>query len=145
MGTRASQGPFGESRMQSVTAGGRLKYVIGGTIIILVLGWLVLSNIQGASAHYLTVDELLAQGSSDSMVRVSGIVVAETIDWDSQQLILRFEIADDGGSLPVVYEGVRPDMLRDGAETVVEGRYSAGGVFEASTLLLKCPSKYAEE
>jgi cytochrome c-type biogenesis protein CcmE len=137
--------PVGESRMQSVTAGGRLKYVIGGTIIILVLAWLVLSNIQGASAHYLTVEELLAQGSSDTIVRVSGLVVDETIDWDSQQLILRFEIADDGGSLPVVYEGVRPDMLRDGAETVVEGRYSAGGVFEASTLLLKCPSKYAEE
>jgi cytochrome c-type biogenesis protein CcmE len=131
--------------MQSVIAGNRLKYVIGGTIIILVLGWLVLSNIQGASAQYLTVEELLAQGSSDSMVRVSGIVVGETIDWDSQQLILRFEIADDGGSLPVVYEGVRPDMLRDGAETVVEGRYSADGAFEASTLLLKCPSKYAEE
>jgi len=131
--------------MQDVITRGRLKYVIGGTIIILVLGWLVLSNIQGASAHYLTVEELLAQGSSGNIVRVSGLVVGDTIDWDSQQLILRFEIADDGGSLPVVYEGVRPDMLRDGAETVVEGRYSDDGIFEASTLLLKCPSKYAEE
>ena len=131
--------------MKSVTASGRLKYVIGGTIIILVLGWLVLSNIQEASAHYLTVEELLARGSSDRMVRVSGLVVGETIDWDSQQLILSFEIADEGGSLPVVYEGVRPDMFRDGAQAVVEGKYSSDGIFEASTLLLKCPSKYEEE
>lgn len=79
------------------------------------------------------------------MVRVSGLVVGETIDWDPQQLILRFEIADDGGSLPVLYKGVRPDMFRDGAQAVIEGKYSSGGVFEASTLLLKCPSKYAEE
>lgn len=131
--------------MQSVITGGRLKYVIGATIIVVVLAWLVFSNIQGASAQYLTVEELRAQGSSGNIVRVSGLVVGDTIDWNSQQLILRFEIADDGGSLPVVYEGVRPDMLRDGAETVVEGRYSDGGIFEASTLLLKCPSKYAEE
>jgi cytochrome c-type biogenesis protein CcmE len=131
--------------MLSTIAGGRLKYFIGGAIILLVMGWLVLSNIQEASAQYLTVEELLAQGSSDRMVRVSGLVVGETIDWDPQQLILRFEIADDGGSLPVLYKGVRPDMFRDGAQAVIEGKYSSGGVFEASTLLLKCPSKYAEE
>ena len=131
--------------MSSTIAGGRLKYFIGGAIILLVMGWLVLSNIQEASAQYLTVEELLAQGSSDRMVRVSGLVVGETIDWDPQQLILRFEIADDGGNLPVVYKGVRPDMFRDGAQAVIEGKYSSGGVFEASTLLLKCPSKYAEE
>jgi len=131
--------------MLSTIAGGRLKYFIGGAIILLVMGWLVLSNIQEASAQYLTVEELLAQGSSDRMVRVSGLVVGETIEWDPQQLILRFEIADDGGSLPVLYKGVRPDMFRDGAQAVIEGKYSSGGVFEASTLLLKCPSKYAEE
>jgi cytochrome c-type biogenesis protein CcmE len=131
--------------MLSTIAGSRLKYFIGGAIILLVMGWLVLSNIQEASAQYLTVEELLAQGSSDRMVRVSGLVVGETIDWDPQQLILRFEIADDGGSLPVLYKGVRPDMFRDGAQAVIEGKYSSGGVFEASTLLLKCPSKYAEE
>jgi cytochrome c-type biogenesis protein CcmE len=130
---------------RGIFAPGRLKFVIGGGIILLVLGWLVFSNIEGASARYLTVDELLVQEPSDRIVRVSGIVVGETIDWDPQQLILRFEIADEGGSLPVVYEGVRPDMFRDSAQAVVEGKYSSSGVLEASTLLLKCPSKYVEE
>jgi cytochrome c-type biogenesis protein CcmE len=35
-------------------------------------------------------------------------------------------------------------MLRDGAEAVVEGKYVEGDSFEASNLLLKCPSKYEE-
>jgi cytochrome c-type biogenesis protein CcmE len=134
-----------QSRRLSTMLSGRLKFLVGGAIILLVVGWLVLSNIQEASAHYVTVEELLAQGSSDRMVRVSGLVVGDTIAWDPQQLVLRFEIADEGGSLPVVYKGVRPDMFRDGAQAVVEGKYSSNGVFEASTLLLKCPSKYAEE
>jgi len=79
------------------------------------------------------------------MVRVTGLVVGQTIDWDPQQMILRFDIADDSGSLPVLYKGVRPDMLRDGVQAVVEGKYTASGVFEATSVLLKCPSKYAEE
>jgi cytochrome c-type biogenesis protein CcmE len=79
------------------------------------------------------------------MVRATGLVVGQTISWDSRQMMLRFEIADAGSHLPVVYQGPRPDMLRDGAEAVVEGRYSDSGLFEASSILLKCPSKYVEE
>jgi len=130
---------------QGLVTRGRLKYFIGGAIILVVLAWLILSNLEGASAQYLTVEELLAQGPSDQMVRVSGLVVGETIEWDPQRLVLRFEIADEGGSIPVMYEGVRPDMFRDGAQVVVEGKHSSNGVFEANTLLLKCPSKYVEE
>jgi len=125
--------------------GGRLKFFVGGAIIVVVLAWLIFTNIQAASAPYLTVEQLLAQGPSDRIARVSGLVLGETIDWDPQQLVLRFQIADEGGSIPVIYEGVRPDMFRDGAQVVVEGKQSSSGVFEAKTLLLKCPSKYVEE
>lgn len=125
--------------------GSGMKFIIGGAIIFLVVGWLIYSNIEGSTAYYLTVEELMAQGPSDRMARVSGLAVGETINWDPQQMTLQFEIADEGGSLPVLYEGIRPDMLQDGAQVVVEGRYTTSGVFEATTLLLQCPSKYAEE
>ncbi len=142
---------MGESRSvselpaQGIIAGGRLKFFVGGAIILVVLGWLIFTSIEGATAHYLTVEELFAQGPSDQMVRVSGLVVDKTIDWDPQQLILRFEIAGEDGSLPVLYQGVRPDMFQDGSQTVVEGKYASSGLFEASTLLIKCPSKYVED
>ncbi len=122
-----------------------MKFLIGGAIILVVIGWLIFSNVQGSTAYYLTVEEVMGQGPSDRMVRVSGLVVGETIDWDTQQMTLRFEIADEGGSMPVIFKGVRPDMFQDGAQAVVEGKYAASGVFEATNLLLKCPSKYVEE
>ena len=87
----------------------------------------------------------MTTGPSDRMVRVTGLVVGQTIDWDPQQMILRFDITDDSGSLPVLYKGVRPDMLGDGVQAVVEGKYTASGIFEATSVLLKCPSKYTEE
>lgn len=126
-------------------AGGRMRLIVSGAIILLVLTWLIYSNMEGSTAYYLTAGELMAGGPSDRLVRVSGLVVGQTIDWDPQEMTLRFEIADESGSLPVLYNGIRPDMLQDGTQAVVEGRYTTSGVFEATAVLLKCPSKYVEE
>ena len=51
---------------------------------------------------------------------------------------------DDGGTLPVVYKGLVPDIFAPGIQVVVEGHY-VNGVFEASTLLAKCPSKFTSQ
>jgi len=122
----------------------RSKFIMGGAIMALAVGYLIVSSIGGSTAYYLTVEEVKARGPSERIVRVSGTVIGESIEWDAQELMLRFEIADESGSLPVIYNGPRPDMLRDDAEAVVEGRYTEKGSFEANNLLLKCPSKYEE-
>lgn len=134
-----------QAQAQGRRMGGRMRFIIGGVIISVVIVWLILSNIGGSSTYYLTVEELLAEGPSNRLVRGTGFIVGQSIEWDPQQMVLRFEIADESGSLPVLYKGPRPDLLEDGTQAVVEGRYASGGVFEATAVLLKCPSKYAEE
>ena len=120
----------------------RSKFIFGGAIIVLAVGYLIVSSIGGSTAYYLTVQEVKAQGPSERTVRVAGTVVGDSIEWNAQELLLKFQIADGSGSLAVIYNGPRPDMLRDGADAVVEGRYTEGGSFESNNLLLKCPSKY---
>ena len=135
-----------ETKRRGKPAQKQTRFIVGGLIIVLVIGYLIVTSIQGATAPYLTVSELRSRGSSiyERNVRVTGVIQGESIDWNAQDLILKFEIADEGGRLPVVYNGLRPDMFQDGAEAVVEGRYTQGGVFEAHNLVLKCPSKYEE-
>ena len=89
------------SEAQQRRAGSRTKVIIAGAIILAVMGWLLYCNLQASTAHYLTTGELMDGGPSDRMVRVSGIV-GQTIEWDPQQMLLRFEIADEGGSLSLV-------------------------------------------
>ncbi len=125
-------------------ARGNTKFIIGGVIVVLVILWLIWSNIGSSTTPYLTVKELIAEGGSNRLVRGTGFIVGESINWDPQAMVLRFEITDESGSLQVVYEGPRPDLLEDATEAVVEGRYTEKGVFEATTVLLKCPSKYTE-
>ena len=47
--------------------------------------------------------------------------------------------------LQVVYIGVKPDLLRHEAQAIMTGRMDDNGVFQASELLLKCPTRYEEE
>ncbi len=124
----------------------QIKFIVGGLTIVLVIGYLIFTSIQGSTAPYLTVTELQSRGSSvyEQNVRLTGVIQGESIDWNAQGLILKFEIADEDGRLAVVYKGLRPDMFQDGAQAVVEGRYTEGGTFEAHNLVLKCPSKYEE-
>jgi cytochrome c-type biogenesis protein CcmE len=50
-----------------------------------------------------------------------------------------------GPRLEVIYEGAKPDLLQDEAQAIVRGTLQADGSFYADELLLKCPSRYAED
>lgn len=93
--------------------------------------------------YYVTVPEFLAQGgSTPSNVRVNGKVVAGSIERLPTGQDVTFTMAGDGAEIRVAYHGIIPDTFVDGADVVVEGGVRADGVFAASTLLAKCPSKY---
>lgn len=97
----------------------------------------------GGLVYYVTVPEFLAQGGSTaSNVRVNGKVVAGSIERLPTGQDVTFTMAGDGAEIRVAYHGIIPDTFVDGADVVVEGGLRPDGMFEASTLLAKCPSKY---
>lgn len=119
------------------------KFLIVGAIILLAIGYLVFTGLSTASVYYLTVGELQAQGNAEGRpVRVSGDVVPGTVTRDGN--LIRFVMTDGSGTLPVVYNGIVPDIFADEVQVVVEGRTDATGTFQANTLLAKCPSKFEE-
>jgi cytochrome c-type biogenesis protein CcmE len=97
----------------------------------------------GGLVYYVTVPEFLAQGSrTASNVRVNGKVVAGSIERLPTGQDVAFTMAGEGAEIRVAYHGIIPDTFVDGADVVVEGGLGDDGVFVASTLLAKCPSKY---
>ncbi|MCB0193035.1 MAG: cytochrome c maturation protein CcmE [Anaerolineae bacterium] len=125
----------------------KIKFIIGGVMIALAVIYLIYTGIQSTSAYFLTVDELYAKGETmqNRTVRVSGDVDATTIDFNNRDLILAFDVTSDTGErLSVVFNGPKPDQMREGAEAILEGKYD-GETFTAQSLLLKCPSRYEED
>ncbi len=120
------------------------RFIIGGLIICLAVAFLGYMAFMSGVTYYYEVGELLDQASSASgqTVRVSGQVAP---DVEREGLELRFTIIDNTGrdaSLPVVYQGVVPNTFKVGNQVVVEGKYTAGGIFEAEAILTKCSSRY---
>lgn len=147
------------------------KFVIGGALILGAVVFLIWSSTAATSEYFLTIDELNAKGSSivDKNLRVSGAVIGDTIQYDTQSLTLTFEVAHVSGDnaeletegglaealhqavldpsrsrMTVVYVGPMPDLLRNEAQAIVTGHLGADGIFYADELLLKCPTKYEE-
>jgi cytochrome c-type biogenesis protein CcmE len=136
-----------EARTRSSAANKRLKFIVAGAVIAVAVVYLVFTATQSTAAYFLTVEELQDMGGSiyGRNLRVSGKVVGDSIDYNSQDLILRFQVAGESGQLvPVVFNGPKPDQLRHDAEAILAGKYD-GNEFTAQTVLLKCPSRYEEE
>ena len=125
----------------------KIKFIIGGVMIALAVVYLIYTGIQSTSAYFLTVDELYAKGEAmeNRTVRVAGDVDASTIDFNNRDLILTFAVTSDTGErMNVIFNGPKPDQMREGAEAILEGKYD-GQTFTAQSLLLKCPSRYEEQ
>ena len=129
----------------------KLRFVFVGLVIIAAMLFLAVSSFQDNSMYYLTVPELKAQAQADGiaffdkMVRVSGPLHKESIDWNAKAMTLKFHINEGGDMFPIVFVGPIPDTLENGETVVVEGKYTREGVFNASNILVKCPSKYEPE
>jgi cytochrome c-type biogenesis protein CcmE len=150
---------------------GRIKFFIGGLLIIAAVVYLIVSSTQASAQYFLTVDELITKGSSvqGRDLRISGAVIGDSIQYDPQTLNLTFiiasipggnkEIEQQGGlaevlhqavsdpsrqRIEVSYNGPKPDLLRNEAQAIITGQMGEDGKFHADELLLKCPTKYEE-
>ncbi len=118
------------------------RVIVAVLVVVAAIGYLIYTGFQSTTVYYLTVKELKAKGPSAGAVRVAGVVQANSVEHSTSDPTVRFTIADDGGSLPVVYKGMVPDIFGPGIQVVVEGHYNTDGVFQANNLLAKCPSKF---
>lgn len=134
-------------QLEAKPARRQIKFIIGAAIIFAAIGFLVFNAMNSAGAYYMTVSELQQQAADkvDKNVRVSGVVVDNSVDYDSANLILQFDIADESGQqLHVTFHGPKPDNFSRAAEAIVDGKYGQDGTLYANNLLLKCPSRYEE-
>jgi cytochrome c-type biogenesis protein CcmE len=150
---------------------GRAKFIVGGLLILAAVIYLIVTAMQANAEYFMTVNELKSKGTSlvGHSLRISGAVIGDTIQYDPQTMNLTFEIAhvpgdnaaiEMGGGLAaelhtavtdpmrarltIVYNGPKPDLLRDEAQAIITGHLAKDGNFYADELLLKCPTKYQE-
>lgn len=128
----------------------------GATLVALLLGWYAASNLEAGSsfAYFKTLSEFEAARAEliGHHARVHGYVALGSIQRDVVGKQVRFHVQGEpphaggapGQPLAVVFGSLEtPDLFKDGAEVVLEGRLSqTGDVFHADKVMAKCPSKF---
>ena len=102
--------------------GARVKFWIGGLVIVAALGWLAFVAFEESKAYYITVDEFTSRGgdTEGKRFKLAGDVVAGSIDRSRPQL--EFVIASPQSSIRVRYAGrdIIPDTFREGSKALVK-------------------------
>jgi cytochrome c-type biogenesis protein CcmE len=74
--------------------------------------------------------------------RIGGLVVADSVEREEGSLLMSFRVTDTRCEVGVVYEGVLPDLFREGQGVVAHGAMGDGGVFVADKILAKHDENY---
>ena len=122
------------------------RYLIGLVILVVVVGYVLYLSYGSSVSYYVTVSEFFDKGTElhDTNIRIAG-KIAGPIDWNAEDIELKFAITEGGDTLMVAYNGAEPSGFQAGSDILVEGKYSSDGIFRASQLIMKCPSKYEIE
>jgi len=122
------------------------RVVIAIVLVLAALGLsvVVVQGLQDNLVYYLTPSELLAKGDDGvgASVRLGGMVQAGSVDWQPEDIRLRFVMFDKDGTMPVESRAVPPQMFREGIGVVVEGRLQDDGTFSCNRLMVKHGNEY---
>jgi cytochrome c-type biogenesis protein CcmE len=126
------------------------RFMVGLVGVAAVVSYLIWTGVSETMVYYLTPAELMERVEADASfhdvgVKVGGMVVPGSYSRVEGELLHVFtvrDLADEAITFRVEYRDALPDTFTDEIEVVLEGRLRADGVFEATTLLTKCGSRY---
>ncbi len=137
------------------------RFVIGFGVILVAIAAMMVFTISANSNLEVKVNDLVAEQArgadlSERVLKLTGMVVGESIVYDPATFHLQFdlvnsrdELANNLAAAPritVVYRGVKPDTLVNEAQAIVTGKLAADGKFHAGNspdaLMLQCPTRY---
>jgi cytochrome c-type biogenesis protein CcmE len=121
----------------------RRLILIGSSLgVLAIAAALVLSALKDSIVFFNSptdvVEKHLAPGTR---IRIGGLVKPGTLQRGAD-LRIKFEVTDGNKDIPVRYQGIVPDLFREGQGVVAEGKIEPGGVFVADTVLAKHDERY---
>jgi cytochrome c-type biogenesis protein CcmE len=78
----------------------------------------------------------------EQRMRAGGMVAEGSVNRDPDSLKVTFDLTDYAHTVTVEYEGILPDLFREGQGIVATGELNAEGVFVASEVLAKHDENY---
>ena len=118
------------------------------TVIFIIAGMGVATTLalkafqQNLLYFYSPAQVVRGEAPANRPFRIGGLVVAGSVVRDPQSLAVRFVLTDTLQQVSVDYEGILPDLFREGQGIVANGSLRPDGTFAASEVLAKHDENY---
>jgi cytochrome c-type biogenesis protein CcmE len=121
----------------------RRLVLIGSSLGVLALAAaLVLSALKDSIVFFNSPTDVAEKHvAPGTRIRLGGLVKPGTLQ-RGDNLAVRFEVTDGNRAITVSYQGILPDLFREGQGIIAEGALEPGGVFKADSVLAKHDEKY---
>jgi cytochrome c-type biogenesis protein CcmE len=121
----------------------RRLILIGSSLGVLALAAvLVLSALKDSIVFFNSPTDVVEKHvQPGSRIRLGGLVKEGTVQ-RGDNLAVRFEVTDGNRAIVVSYQGILPDLFREGQGIIAEGALEPGGGFKADSVLAKHDEKY---
>lgn len=117
--------------------------LIGGALAVLAVAVALVLNAMRDSIVFFSTPSSIAEKhiAPGQRFRLGGLVREGSLV-RSDQLHVKFDVTDGAATLPVTYQGILPDLFREGQGIISEGAIGPDGVFKADTVLAKHDETY---
>lgn len=82
------------------------------------------------------------EAPADQRIRAGGLVETDSVVRDPDSLKVRFVITDHKGRVAVEYDGILPNLFREGQGVVALGKINSDGLLKADQVLAKHDEDY---
>ena len=79
---------------------------------------------------------------ADRRIRIGGLIEEGSVEKQPGTAVVRFRVTDLSNTVAVVYEGLLPDLFREGQSVITEGTLGPDGTFVAREVLAKHDETY---
>lgn len=121
----------------------RLVYGLLGLGVLGVAGFMIGQALNTSLVYFILPNEYAQQPSQfeNRRIRLGGLVAPESVRFNDADLQLTFLVTDGIQSYPVQHVGAPPELFRENAGVVIEGRFD-DGTFVSDNLLIKHSEVY---
>jgi len=120
----------------------RFAMIAGGVGVLAVAVLLVLFAMKDSIVFFNSPTDVMEQRiAPGARIRLGGLVAPGSVT-RGDALAVRFEVTDGNRAIPVTYQGILPDLFREGQGIVAEGALDGAGVFKADNVLAKHDETY---
>ncbi len=119
----------------------RIATLVGLGLVVAAFLILVAISLTSALVYYVTPTEL-AGARPSTTVRLYGVVVAGSVEWNAASRTLVFQVTDGTTTVDVSSTALPTALLRDGVGVVLVGQVTDASHFAADELLVKHSEVY---